>query len=194
MTGDPKPRKRSYRIVHSPPRGSQRALKHGARSRAGMPVGDLRQAREVARKWLMEAVDILDEDGNLPERYLPAIEVMALPVSRLQHMAEWLEGNPGAAGNFRLVREMRRLESHVWRMLESFGLTPRSREALKLDVAATGALQRIQPVRTPERAREIARLIAQNGMAATPTPPDDDVVEGHEVQEDTPSTVRRINE
>ncbi|MGN6867445.1 MAG: hypothetical protein ACTHMY_03465 [Solirubrobacteraceae bacterium] len=135
---------------------------------------------------------VRDSGGTLPEEYEPALEVLALPLSRLRHMADWLEGNPGAAGNFRLVREMRRLEAHIWRMLESFGMTPRSKAAMGLDVAATGALQRIEPVRSPERAQRVAQIMAASGMLPTPSPPDAEVVEGHEVDDDEPPPVRRV--
>lgn len=192
MTDDAKPRKRRVRIVHSPPRGSQRNLRHGAKARH--PVGDLAKAREDARAWIMELAPIRDTDGGVPKEYLPAIEVMALPLSRLRHMNEYLEEHPNARGNLLLAKEMRRLERHVWAMLGSFGMTPKDKANLGLTLSATDALQHIKPVRTVERAQEVARLIAQNGMAATPSPPDadTDVIEGHEVEEPEPEPEPKV--
>jgi hypothetical protein len=195
MTRDPAARERSLanlRKGRRAQRGNRQAVTSGATAK--QPVGDVAAARQISLEWLVTALaPILDKDGNLPKEFEPAIEVLALPLARLKHMAEWLETHPGAPGNFRLVREMRRTERHVWVMLESFGGTPKSKAALGLTTAQTKSLEQVLPKRDPEHLQKVARFMAQGGMLPSPQPPDADVVEGHEVSEPEPEPkVRRI--
>lgn len=168
---DPTPRKkRSYRIVHSPARGEQRALKNGSRAR--LPVGDVSRARKDFEGWLAEIAPLRDKDDNLPRPDEPYVHMTAQAMARLRFMYDDLEKRGGFTGSgqprFRFLQEIRRSEKHVAQMFAQLGLTPTSRANLGLSLATAEAVKHIQPDRSPERQLAMARLL--QGLGALPSP------------------------
>ena len=138
---DPEARARSLANLRSTPapEGNVRALKHGGTARKATLI--------AARGWIAAIYEQLeveaplrDVDGALPAHDRQAVELLASALARLEAVQSWLHTRPAVDEKgqpWPAERTAASLRREVAGLLDSLGMTPRSRAALGLDLAST---------------------------------------------------------
>lgn len=143
------------RAVDAEPKNT-RAAKHLAYAE-----DDKLPTREIAEveAAIAAAVPVRAVDGDAPAADAAVIRLTAQVVVRQRHVSDWLDRHGMFhRGKLRpVVEKLGTIERQLADLLDSLGMTPRSRAKLGLDLVRTVSLAEAMSEPEPERRRELLR-------------------------------------
>jgi hypothetical protein len=169
QSGKARTKGKNLRPAPPPPRGNQRAVKTGAQA-----DGRNLSGYELTKHDVEEAIAAADwlrpSDGLL-------LDIFCRELHAYRHASDALARMTDAAYAKKLnaAKLCTRKARVLGELADRLGLSPQARFRLGLTVAKTEAAGRVMPVRTDERARAVAELLARSG--ALPPVPDAEVAE-----------------